>query len=101
MDQIKQESDEYAIQEKLTEWLESNGAEVYWGESPEPYDHKTFQVKSKAVDSWDKSSHQPDLLVSFDEYTTITEIKSGEEYGDIADGVFQTFDYWKSIKMVD
>lgn len=52
MHQIKQQSNENIVQETLTRWLESNGAKVYWGESPPKYNHKTFEVKSEAIDSW-------------------------------------------------
>ncbi len=95
MHQIKQESNENAVRETLTKWLESNGAEVYWGESPQRYDQKTFEVESEAIDCWGKSLHRPDLLVSFEGHITITEIKPGARYGNIADGVWETFDYWK------
>lgn len=98
MNQIRQESNENAVREALTKWLESSGAEVYWGESPQDYNHKTFEVKSEAIDDWSKPrdiSHRPDLLASFDGHTTITEIKSGARYGNIADGIWQTFNYWK------
>lgn len=33
--------------------------------------------------------------MSFDSHTTIIEIKPGTQYGNIADGVWQTLDYWK------
>lgn len=98
VNQIKQESNEDAVREALTKWLESSGAKVYWGESPQNYDRKTFEVKSEAVDDWGEprdSYHRPDLLISFDRHTTITEIKPGARYGNIADGVWETFDYWK------
>jgi len=95
MDQIKRESDESNVRNVLTRWLESNGAEVYWGESAEGYNQQTFEVKSEAIGNWGETPHRPDLLASFDDHTTITEIKPGAEYGNIADGVWETFDYWK------
>jgi len=98
VNQIKQESNEDAVRQALTKWLESSGATVYWGESPQNYNHKTFEVKSEAVDNWDEprdSDHRPDLLVSFNGHTTITEIKPGARYGNIANGIWETFDYWK------
>lgn len=95
LDQLKEESDEDTVREILTRWLESNGAEVYWGENAEEYDQETFEVNLNSIDSWGESLHRPDMLVSFDEYDMITEIKTGEKYGKIADGVWETFDYWK------
>jgi hypothetical protein len=98
MYEIKQKSDENVVRERLTKWLESNRAKVYWGENPQGYDHKTFEVKSESIDSWGEPLHRPDLLASFDDHTTIIEIKPGTQYGNIADGVWETFDYWKKYE---
>ena len=91
---IKSESHEHTVRNTLTQWLEESGATVYWGEGVERYDQETFQIESRGIDRWSDSVHRPDMLVSLDEHTTITEIKPGAKYGTIADGVWETFDYW-------
>jgi|APHM01.1.fsa_nt_gi hypothetical protein len=94
LSRIKSKSHEQTVRNILTQWLEESGATVYWGEEVDGYDQETFQVESRGVDRWGDSIHRPDMLVSLGDHTTITEIKPGAKYGTIANGVWETFDYW-------
>lgn len=85
---------ENGVRVALTDWFERHGASVYWGEAVDEYDQETFEIRSTGVSRWANNPHRPDMLVDAADHVTIVEIKVGDEYGKIADGIYQTFDYW-------
>lgn len=93
---IKQQTEENVVRKRLTVWLESHGAAVYWGEEVDEYDQETFRVESKGIGNFGEDAHRPDILASFNDHTTVIEVKTGNNYGDIGKGVWELFEYWEA-----
>ena len=91
---IKEMSDENDVRAALTHWFEQCGGSVYWGEEVEGHDQETFAVKSRSVSGCGNDFHRPDMVVDTGDRTIVIEVKTGDKYGQIADGIYQTFDYW-------
>lgn len=92
--EIKNQKNEDQVRASLTEWCEEHGATVYWGEQVEGFDQPSFKVQPRGINSWNDEPYRPDMLVVGDEKVIVVEVKIGDQYGVIADGVFETFDYW-------
>jgi hypothetical protein len=91
---IKAISAENDVRAALTNWIEQCGGSVYWGEKVEGYDQEIFTVKSRGVSGWGNDSHRPDMLIDISDRIIVVEVKTGDKYGQIADGIYQTFGYW-------
>lgn len=75
------------VKKHLTEWLRGNDRTIYW-ERDRTYGNGTFTVSTRA---------RPDLLIEGKSRTYAVEVKIGDDSGNIHDGAYQTFRYWKDI----
>lgn len=78
---------EHETKHNLTEWLEANGATVWWEETND-WGHPTFDIEH------DGTSGIPDLVVEIGGYTLVVEYKAGTGVGQLYDALFQLGGYW-------
>jgi len=79
---------EHEAKHKLTEWLESHGADVYWEEANK-WGHKQFNIRRRA-----DAGGIPDLVILIDGLTLVVEFKPARGAGDVYDATIQLHGYW-------
>jgi hypothetical protein len=103
-DDIKKLTDENEVRARITQWIENTGGEVFWGECPNNYSQQTFSVNAQSGLSafsgttQSDESYRPDMLLVFDDYCAVVEVKPGNKYGHTMDGAWETFDYWRKYE---
>lgn len=75
------------VKQLLSEWLRGEGRTIYW-EHDKTYGNGTFSVTSR---------RKPDLVIKGKTRNYAVEVKIGNDSGNIHDGAYQTFEYWKEI----
>jgi len=79
---------EHSAKHKLTEWLQSHGARVWWEET-NPWGHDLFTINRAA-----ETGGIPDLVVEFDDTAVVVEFKTGGRVGELYDAALQLQGYW-------
>lgn len=79
---------EHQAKHKISEWLGSHGADVWWEEANK-WGHKKFKIVDRA-----KTGGIPDMLVQINGYTFVIEFKVGDSAGNVYDSLIQLHGYW-------
>lgn len=76
------------IQKRLSRWLRGDDRTIYW-DRDRSYGNGTFSVTG--------THRRPDLVIKGQSNNYAVEVKPSEDSGDVHDGAYQVFEYWKDI----